>query len=74
MFQSTASETMKGFVLFNKLLKNVGTYCPGAHCTEHGPPAGPLDPALQVQAVMLVLCATEFEFPGQFTHTFELRY
>ena len=49
-------------------------YEPAAHCTTHGPPAAPVDPALQVQAVMLVLCATEFEFPGQFTHTFELRY
>ena len=56
---------MKGFVLFNKLLKNVGTYCPGAHCTEHGPPAGPLDPALQVQAATPVLPAGEKEFAGQ---------
>ena len=38
---------------------------------EHTPPPGPVNPALQVQAVMTELDTAEFEFVGQLTQTAE---
>ena len=48
-----------------------GLYVPGTHIT-HGPPFGPLAPALQVQAVSAELLTTELDMLGQLTHVSEL--
>jgi hypothetical protein len=42
-------------------------YFPVTHAT-HGPPSGPVDPALQVQLVKAVLPGGELEFDGQSLH------
>ena len=42
-------------------------YFPATHAA-HGPPFGPVDPALQVQLVKAVLPAGELEFDGQTLH------
>jgi hypothetical protein len=42
-------------------------YFPAAHAV-HGPPSGPVDPALQVQSVEAALPAGELEFDGQALH------
>ena len=42
-------------------------YFPTTHAA-HGPPFGPVDPALQVQSVNAVLPADELEFDGQAMH------
>jgi hypothetical protein len=36
--------------------------------SAHGPPSGPVDPALQVQLVKAALPAGELEFDGQGVH------
>ena len=42
-------------------------YFPASHAV-HGPPTGPVDPALQVQFVKAELPAGELEFVGQSLH------
>ena len=42
-------------------------YFPDTHA-EHGPPFGPVDPALQVQLVKAALPAGEVELVGQAVH------
>ena len=42
-------------------------YFPATH-SAHGPPSGPVDPALQVQLVKAELRAGELEFDGQSLH------
>ena len=44
------------------------THTPHDHPAVHGPPAGPEDPALQVQLVEAALPAGELEFDGQALH------
>jgi len=46
-------------------------YFPGTH-SAHGPPFGPLAPALQMHAVSTELLATELELSGQLRHLSEL--
>jgi hypothetical protein len=46
-------------------------YFPGTH-NAHGPPFGPVAPALQVQAVSAELLTTELDMLGQLTHVSEL--
>ena len=42
-------------------------YFPATHAV-HGPPSGPVDPALQVQLVKAALPAGELESAGQAVH------
>ena len=42
-------------------------YFPATH-SEHVPPSGPVEPALQVQAVSIELPKSEFEYAGHVTH------
>ena len=42
-------------------------YMPATH-SEHGPPSGPEEPALQVQAVAMRLPTGEVEYDGQVSH------
>jgi hypothetical protein len=46
-------------------------YFPAVHAA-HGPPFGPVDPALQVQLVKAALPAGALEFDGQARHTTEV--
>jgi hypothetical protein len=45
----------------------VPLYFPATHAV-HGPPSGPIDPALQVQFVKAALPVGELEFDGQALH------
>jgi hypothetical protein len=49
----------------------IALYFPGTH-SAHGPPFGPLAPALQVHVVTAELPATELELSGQLRHLAEL--
>lgn len=48
-----------------------GLYLPDTH-KEHGPPFGPLAPALQIHDVTTELPATELELSGQLRQTSEV--
>ena len=48
-------------------------YVPPEH-SVHGPPLGPVDPALHTHAVIVVPAVGELESAGQFEHEFKFKY
>jgi hypothetical protein len=45
----------------------IAVYLPASHAV-HGPPSGPVDPALQMQLVTTALPSGELEYTGQLMH------
>jgi hypothetical protein len=63
----TAVEYVPAVQLLQRAEPVDALYLPASHAV-HGPPSGPVDPALQMQLVKAALPAGELEFDGQSLH------